>query len=53
MILDRRQSRWVLGTGATAAFALGVFFVYASQLAVRSSSHSLRVCFRPPIRYFT
>jgi len=30
MILDRRQSRWVLGTGAAAAFALGAYFVYAS-----------------------
>ena len=33
MILDRRQSRWVLGTGAAAAFALGAYFVYASLVS--------------------
>jgi hypothetical protein len=32
MILDRRQSRWAVGTGAAAALSLGVYVVYA-QLA--------------------
>ena len=37
MILDRRQSRWVLGTGAAAALSLGVYVVYASLASERAA----------------